>query len=56
MAFFRTCPNCGANLDPGEVCDCKIIRRMEEKQAKEKAEAIRKLCIMEKNGQLCMAI
>lgn len=23
MGFFRTCPLCGAHLDPGEVCDCK---------------------------------
>lgn len=22
MSIFRECPNCGANLDPGEVCDC----------------------------------
>ena len=21
--IFNTCPECGANLDPGEVCDCK---------------------------------
>ncbi len=21
--FYRTCPYCGCNLDPGEVCDCK---------------------------------
>ena len=20
---YKTCPNCGAHLDPGEVCDCK---------------------------------
>ena len=20
--FFWTCPECGANLDPGEKCDC----------------------------------
>ena len=20
--YYRTCPNCGANLDPGEVWDC----------------------------------
>lgn len=20
---FRTCPICGANLDPGEICDCE---------------------------------
>ncbi len=23
MAFYRTCPRCGANLDPGEQCDCR---------------------------------
>lgn len=30
MSYYRTCPHCGANLDPGEVCDC---------QGKEKAVA-----------------
>ena len=20
--YYRTCPKCGAHLDPGEVCDC----------------------------------
>lgn len=23
MAYYRTCPDCGAHLDPGEECDCK---------------------------------
>jgi len=23
MAYYWTCPLCGANLDPGEQCDCK---------------------------------
>ena len=23
MAFYNTCQYCGANLDPGEYCDCK---------------------------------
>lgn len=23
MAFYRTCPFCGAALDPGERCDCQ---------------------------------
>lgn len=23
MGYFRTCPHCGANLDPGETCDCQ---------------------------------
>ena len=22
MSYFRTCPHCGAALDPGETCDC----------------------------------
>lgn len=22
MAYYRTCPDCGAHLDPGERCDC----------------------------------
>lgn len=22
MAYFNVCENCGAHLDPGEVCDC----------------------------------
>lgn len=20
--YYKTCPNCGANLDPNEACDC----------------------------------
>lgn len=23
MAMYWTCPLCGANLDPGESCDCQ---------------------------------
>jgi hypothetical protein len=23
MPYYWTCPNCGANLDPGEKCDCE---------------------------------
>ena len=23
MAIFNQCEHCGANLDPGESCDCK---------------------------------
>lgn len=23
MSYYRTCPFCGAHLDPGEVCDCQ---------------------------------
>lgn len=23
MSYYRTCPGCGAHLDPGERCDCR---------------------------------
>lgn len=29
--YYRTCDICGSNLDPGERCDCEILK---EKQAK----------------------
>ncbi len=22
MSYYRTCPHCGATLDPGEICEC----------------------------------
>lgn len=27
MPYYKTCPDCGAHLDPGERCDCKMIPR-----------------------------
>ena len=27
MSYYRTCPNCGSHLDPGEVCDCRDKER-----------------------------
>lgn len=33
MSYYVTCPNCGANLDPGEKCDCtKQLNTEEEKK------------------------
>lgn len=23
MPYYRVCPHCGDNLDPGETCDCR---------------------------------
>lgn len=25
MKIYKTCPYCGASLDPGEICDCLDI-------------------------------
>lgn len=30
MPYYNTCPDCGNNLDPGEICDCRYER--EEKR------------------------
>lgn len=32
MAFYKTCPFCGANLDPGEKCDCQDTERKKEEK------------------------
>lgn len=29
MAYYRTCPHCGSNLDPGETCTCEEEREQE---------------------------
>lgn len=45
MAMYRECPLCGANLDPGETCDCEELRELrrerEAKMRKRKAEMLR---------------
>lgn len=28
--YYRTCPDCGANLDPGEICSCRREEEQEE--------------------------
>lgn len=37
MAYYRICPRCGANLDPGEVCeDCCPTERDAHQPAKQR--------------------
>ena len=50
MSYFRTCPYCGDNLDPGEICGC---RRPESKSKEnEKANKSKKpVYIVISNGQ-----
>ena len=35
MGFYKECPDCGANLDPGEKCDCRREKERTAPQAKE---------------------
>lgn len=45
MASYRICPYCGANLDPGEKCEC---REKEEHLEEKRAFIVRlKLCLLE---------
>lgn len=34
MAYSHECPICGANLDPGEKCDCKESKKAKEGSSK----------------------
>lgn len=58
MPYYKTCPYCGAALDPGERCDC-------EKEAAPEAANIRDgnsesevtsptfACIVSADGEVC---
>lgn len=35
MSYYRTCPNCGANLDPGERCGCQDKEQVNEREDRE---------------------
>ena len=35
MAYYRKCPLCGANLDPGEQCDCTAFLQEGDKREPE---------------------
>ncbi len=35
--YYHTCPCCGANLDPGERCDCEESRSLAEYTREEAA-------------------
>ena len=37
MSYYRTCPNCGAALDPGERCDCQEGTEGEARENRETA-------------------
>ena len=38
MPYYYTCPLCGANLDPGEKCDCTLTLTPPPKNQNENKE------------------
>ncbi len=53
MAYYSVCEICGANLDPGERCDCEEEREREHEEAE---KIIKLLYEIEDDGQFRMAI
>lgn len=65
--YYGTCPHCGANLDPGERCDCRaragkalvigdgIVVKFEHgakrASAERAAEYARRICVKETRGR-----
>lgn len=47
--FFRECPYCGCNLDPGERCDCR-----DQKQRKK--DRLTELVESDRFGQMTMKL
>ena len=59
MSYFRTCSICGANLDPGETCDCIKIppTELEPPRAASMAKAITQInYIMKGAGCQCQEV
>lgn len=50
MAYYNTCPHCGANLDPSEHCDC--MREREDREEFYRSVTKRAL----KTGQLSFSL
>lgn len=54
--YYKTCPNCGAHLDPGEICDCsekekgRPVRKAPDGQ--EKRQGIVSVPILRKTGEV----
>lgn len=56
MAYYRVCSCCGANLDPGEPCDCQNEKEQQQKEREQSQKKLVSATITEKNGQLKLAI
>jgi len=50
------CPECGAFLDPGERCDCQDEKEQKSIAAEEFEKEISQMVVVERNGQLRLAV
>ena len=52
MAYFRVCPNCGSNLDPGEKCDCEEWAAKDQERKRKAAQAMHNaVCLPNQTNQ-----
>ena len=51
MAYYNTCSKCGANLDPGEPCDCEEQRERIYKDVKQNKETGQYSICMERKSK-----
>lgn len=56
--YYRVCPYCHANLDPGETCDCQNKVQTSAQKLTEKIQYFDWISNLqvEKNGQLKLAV
>ena len=38
MSYYKVCPHCGSNLDPGERCTCRDVSEQKESAVPIKAQ------------------
>ena len=51
MAYFKVCPYCGDNLDPGEKCECNGKGRY-VRQAKQYKRPLGFVFVVRLNGEI----
>lgn len=50
------CPECGCSLDPGEKCDCKSEKELQEIKQDEYKAFVLKATTVERDGQYRLVI
>lgn len=54
--YFRICPRCGCNLDPGERCDCLEVEEAKEKEKQERLKQMEENVCVDSDGQFRFAL